>query len=277
MDTIKVGTLNIQNSKINRDGGIKDGIDNTTLLADHIESNDYYLLGTQELTRKFSNKLSNNLKNYKLYGDYRYGSSKLVKCINGLEAYNESNAIITKQKVAKNITYRIPWFPSNPKDLMISLTTASIIPRVATLLEIIDKDLGVLFAINTHLDYQLKSIQIKQLKKLCDIIKDISTIHNSLAFKSKFSYLPFILTGDFNMEVGIDSNFDEFIEELNKLGLKRVDVNDKTNDSESSNQTAIDHIFIPSAWDIEDAGLINDDELSKITDHKGVYAKVKVK
>ena len=59
--------------------------------------------------------------------------------------------------------------------------------------------------------------------------------------------------------------------------LKRVEVNDKTNASKFSNQTAIDHIFIPSNWDIEDAGLINDDELSKITDHKGVYAKVKVK
>ena len=173
-------------------------------------------------------------------------------------------------------TKHIPWFPTNPKDLFISLKDASIMARIATVVGILDDDFGNLIHINTHLDYRLKSIQTKQLKALYKIIKDLVTVYPSPFFKP-FTDPCVILTGDFNMEVGIDKHFDEFIEALARIGIKRVEVNDKTNASKFSNQTAIDHIFIPSIWDIEDAGLINDDELSKITDHKGVYAKVKVK
>lgn len=43
MDTIRIGTLNAQNSKINRMGGITpDGIDNAQVLANHIENTGYY-------------------------------------------------------------------------------------------------------------------------------------------------------------------------------------------------------------------------------------------
>ena len=66
MDTIRIGTLNAQNSKINRTGGItKDGINNAEVLAAHIEKNGYYFLGTQELTRVFSNKILKHLDTYK--------------------------------------------------------------------------------------------------------------------------------------------------------------------------------------------------------------------
>ena len=272
MSTIKIGTLNIRNSKINRSDTARKC--NTKALANHIENNDYYFLGTQELTRNFSSKLSENLNTYKLYGDYRFGVSKFVRNIKILDSYNENNAIITNKDVRLSDTRKLPWFPINIKDLIISLKKASIMPRIVTLLEILDNNLGSVFAINTHLDYQLKSVQIKQLKELYNIIRNFVIPYYTYIFEPTPSYLsgpflPVILTGDFNMEVGVDSHFDEFIAALNKIGLKRIEITDKTNSSKFDNKTSIDHIFIPKEWQVEEAGLIDD--------NKGVYAKVKIK
>ena len=266
MSTIKIGTLNTQNSKINRTGGItNEGIDNTKILAEHIEKTGYYFLGTQELTRVFSKNLLNHLKKYKLYGNYRYGSSKLVQSIGMLDSFNENNAIITNQKVLRTSTNLLPWFPSNPKDLFESLKHGSIMPRIITITEISDPKIGNIYALNTHLDYQLKSVQTRQLKRIYEIIEIL--IKN----------YPVVLTGDFNMETQIESQFDEFMIALDKLGLQRVEVNDKTNAEKFNNKTAIDHIFVPKSWTVENSGLIEDKELDTVTDHKGVFAEVKVR
>lgn len=266
MDTIRIGSLNTQNSKVNRAGGITpDGKDNAKILANHIENSGYYFLGTQELTRVFSKNLLSNLKTYKLYGNYRYGSSKLVQNVSMLDSFNENNAIITKGQVLKTTTNLLPWFPSNPKALFESLKHGSIMPRIVTISEISDKNIGNIYAVNTHLDYQLKSVQTRQLKYIYEIIEILNKVY------------PVVLTGDFNMEVGIDSQFDDFIVALDKLGLQRVPVNDKTNAEKFSNKTAIDHIFIPKSWAIENAGLIQDENLNPVTDHKGVYADVRVR
>lgn len=37
MENIKIGTLNNQNSKINRTGGVNGSLDNSKILASHIE------------------------------------------------------------------------------------------------------------------------------------------------------------------------------------------------------------------------------------------------
>ena len=58
------------------------------------------------------------------------------------------------------------------------------------------------------------------------------------------------------MDVGVNEHFDNFINALNELGLKRVEVNNKTNAEKFSNKTAIDHIFIPKAWKIQNAGFL---------------------
>lgn len=266
MDTIRIGTLNAQNNKVNRSGGItEDGVDNTLVLANHIEDTGYYFLSTQELTRVFSNKLLHNLDSYKLYGGYRYGSSKLVKNIKVFDDFNENNAIITNRKVKDVSTNLLPWFPNNPRDLMDSLKHGSIMPRIVTSTLINDRVFGDIYAINTHLDYQLKSVQMRQLKNIYKMISILSKEY------------PIVLTGDFNMEKGIDEHFDEFILGLDQLGLKRVEVNDKTNGDKYENKTAIDHIFIPKRWMVENAGLINDESLNNLTDHKGVFADIKVR
>lgn len=45
MDIMKVGTLNVQNSKINRSGGITlEGVDNIQILAKHIQKIKMYYL-----------------------------------------------------------------------------------------------------------------------------------------------------------------------------------------------------------------------------------------
>ena len=64
MDTIRIGSLNTQNSRINRTGGItSDGKDNSKILAEHIEDSGYYFLGTQELTRVCVVKKSSSVMN----------------------------------------------------------------------------------------------------------------------------------------------------------------------------------------------------------------------
>ena len=265
---IKIGTLNCQNSKINRNGGINEnGIDNSKILSSYIQGNTYFCFGTQELTRNISLNLTKNLKNcgcYKLYGNYRYGSSSIVKSINMLESFNENNCIFTNREVVFEDTNKLPWISRNPKELIESITKGSIMPRIATGVLIDDKCVGKVFALNTHLDYQIPSIQNKQLKELLKLIKEANY------------YFPVILTGDFNMEVG-NPYFDEFIDSLKSLNIKRVEVNDKTNAEKFSNKTAIDHIFIPKDWLVLKSGIIEDSKINTMTDHKGVYAKVKIK
>lgn len=138
-------------------------------------------------------------------------------------------------------------------------------PRIVTIAQIHDNNIGDIYAINTHLDYQLKNVQTKQLKNIYNIINILKDVY------------PIVLTGDFNMEIGIDSHFDEFVSSLEKIGMQRVPINNKTNASKFSNKTAIDHIFIPKNWLIENAGLIQDESLESITDHKGIYVETKIR
>ena len=266
MDTIRIGSLNAQNSRVNRTGGITpDGKDNAKILADHIENSGYYFLGTQELTRVFSKNLLKHLKKYKLYGNYRYGSSKLVQSIGMLDSFNENNAIITSGQTLKTTTSLLPWFPNNPKALFESLKNASIMPRIVTIAEIDDPNIGTIFAVNTHLDYQLKSVQIRQLKRLYQILEIL------------IKEYPIVLTGDFNMELGKDTHFDDFISKLENIGLKRVPMNESTYIGKDDTRKTIDHIFIPKSWVIEKTGLIEDKNLDSVTDHKGIYADVRVR
>ena len=139
-------------------------------------------------------------------------------------------------------------------------------PRIITSAEIEDNEVGKITILNTHLDYQLESVQKRQLKSILKMIKIIIKENPNI-----------VLTGDFNMELNVDSHFDEFINELDKLGLKRVEINNKTNAEKFVNKTSIDHIFIPKKWIIEKAGIIDDESLKSVTDHKGIYADVKIR
>lgn len=258
---LKLGTLNIQNNKINRVGGEDSlGNDNALILSNHIKTNEFDIFGTQELTRRISKRLVDEY-HLKLYGDYRYGD--WAQKIKFFDDYNENNAIITDMDVMLSETYKLPWIAKNPINLTKSVIKGSIMSRIVTSTVISDDDLGELFVINTHLDYQIPEIQNRQLKKIYELIKRVT-----------YAY-PIVLMGDFNMEI-TNPNFKEFVDALSRLGLQRVEVNAKTNEKKFTNKTAVDHIFIPNYWLINDVGLINDNQLKRVTDHKGVYVKVKI-
>ena len=101
MNYIRVGTMNVKDYKINRDGGIQeDGTNNAKLVSDIIKEKEFDLLGTQELTIQYVDALKRFLPNYKFYGNYRYGN------VLARMPYNENNQIIAKQRVLK---YETIW------------------------------------------------------------------------------------------------------------------------------------------------------------------------
>lgn len=254
--SIKIGTVNLQNNKINRTGGLReDGIDTAKLVAKHIENEKFDILGTQELTSLFINNIINNLETYKLYGGYRYGNGLIGKIVSD---FNETNSIITNHEIIEEQTKNMPFIPNNLSDLKKSIVKASIMPRIITI--IVTKINGELIcAMNTHLDYQIPNVQIKQLEFIKNLVK---------VYSEKY---PVILTGDFNMEIGTE-HFDKFNSDLSEYGIKRVEVNDKTNANKFSNKTAIDHIFIPNEWEVVDKGTKT---IENVTDHKEVFVEIR--
>jgi endonuclease/exonuclease/phosphatase family metal-dependent hydrolase len=251
MENLKIASFNVKDGKINSKGGIRtDGTDNALLASQIIE--DFDLVGTQELTFNYLSRVAFNLdKRYCLYGNYRYG--KVLKHM----PYNESNSIITKEKVLSHETVWLPWLADNLGDLKTSITKLSIMPRIATIVIFETPDKKQNCMINTHLDYQVPSIQARQLEALKRVI-----------FKYGKNY-PIILTGDFNMGPQ-DPKFISFREDIKDL-LKRVDINKPTWHGKNQ-ETTVDHIFVPKTWQIEDAGIISSNQTS---DHDIIYASVK--
>lgn len=256
---IKIGNLNCQNNSLNRNSSAH----SASVLAHHIEEEAYDIFSTQELTRPFINSLNNYFKGHKLYGKYRYGNSFLARHIPMINKFNETNSIITNMKIIKTDTKRLPWFPNNFSDFIKLLKKSAIMPRTVTVAVLNSEEFGNVCAINTHLDYRVKNIQLRQLKYLHKTIKKYS------------KYYPIVLTGDFNMEVTTE-HFSEFIESVSSI-VKRVPVNLKTNGEKYRSKTAIDHIFIPVDWKIMNCGVIDNDELNELTDHKEIYVEALVK
>lgn len=256
MQLLKVGSFNVKDNNINRSGGMrKNGISNADILAGIIEEKNFDLLGTQELTIKYVNELSLRLKKYRFYGNYRYGNLFLKM------PFNENNNIITNKNVIFQNTIFLPWIPDTFSDLKKSIVKMSLMPRIATIIIIEEQAYGKICMINTHLDYQIPSIQIRQLQVLKEII---------VKYSSKY---PIILTGDFNMEVE-DKNFNNFISEIKSNGIERVEINKNTWYDKSGVGKTLDHIFIPKTWKIQNADLV---DLKGTSDHKGVFAEVLVK
>lgn len=256
MDTLKIGSFNTKDNSINSKGGMReDSISNADILANQIKENEFDLLGTQELTIKYVNEISSRLKEYKFYGSYRYGNL-LTKI-----PFNENNNIITKKDVISQNTIWLPWIANNFTDLKNSITKISIMPRIATIVIIKNEIHGEICMINTHLDYQIPSIQIRQLQSLKQIIAKYS------------SQYPIILTGDFNMEIE-DKNFKSFISDIKDNNMKRVEINDSTWYDKNGNGKTLDHIFLPKDWNIQNAGTV---DLKVTSDHKGIFVETDVK
>ena len=254
--SIKIGSFNLKNnfflcsSKNNDDMKQK-----SFIFTNYIKENKLDLIGTQELTFKYKSELSSRLKNYKFYGDYRYGN--VFKKF----PYNENNNIITNQKVLFTKTIWLPWIPKHYSELKTGIVKISVMPRIATIIIVEDGNLNQFCVINTHLDYEIPQIQKRQLGML-----------NRVVHKYEKEY-PIILTGDFNMEPQ-DEHFNNFIMNLKETQIERVPISENTWYDKNKNGKTIDHIFLSSDWDIENMGVKS---LEEISDHKMVYVTANMK
>ncbi len=244
MNTLTIGSFNFQNKKANRLGIKIEGKDSAFLISEHIQRFNYDILGTQELTKRFRFRLSQYLKGYETTGKYRYINNILSKLIPKSIDFNESTSIITKIKVLDSKTKHLPSFFK--------------IPRIVTIAHM-EKNQEIFTIMNTHLEIKDKNTQIRQLQALVKIIKNDKYREN------------LVLMGDFNMSVNME-HFAIFLKNLEDLGLQRVEINERT---QINRKRAIDHIFIPSHWIVVEKGCVNDQTLKAVTDHTGIYVKVK--
>lgn len=233
-----IGSLNIQNKfYIRHYNGVSKEYDYPKLLQQLLDTYQLNCLGTQELVRPYLENL--NLSSYQIIGDFRLPNHFFSK-------YNESNSIITKEEVLTVTTKRLPIFPS-------------IIPRIITIATLKTKEFGHICMMNTHLSLYHKGIQRRQLQKIIHFIQN--------------SAFPVILTGDFNMTIH-NPQLQEFITTLASLGLKRVPIFEKTYKKHRHN-LAIDHIFIPQSFIIDEIAVIKDPTLATFSDHYPILVTVK--
>ncbi len=259
--SIIVGSMNIQNKYriSNYDGIDPSGQDNALILREFLDEYNIDILGTQELVRKFIKRLNIVFKpKYKMFGSFRYGNTFLVKKINIVDRFNETASIITKHKVIKSRTHRLPWLPHNIKDIIDGIKRKSLRPRVVTCCVVEIPGWGRVNYINTHLEHRLNIIQIRQLNYLHKLIE-----------KSKY---PVILTGDFNMDMNMP-RFKNFVDNLNTIGYIRVP-NDEKTWKYQEDKLPIDHVFIPKEWKIDNVNIIKTKDLKYFSDHYPILVKI---
>lgn len=144
------------------------------------------VMGLQEMTVTRLNRFKNTIKNgYHLYkGKGRMDHFPTIISYNCIyRAYNEYNSLVTSDKfeLASSTTHVLPWF----KDVKNQLFNGAIMPRIASVFQLKNKEIGTLNVVNTHLDYHSPIVQEQQLKKLTEILAELDG--------------PTIMMGDFNM------------------------------------------------------------------------------
>ena len=131
MDTIKIVSFNLRNHYWDKNW---DGNNFPKQLANFIKINDISFLGTQELVKKYSYKLQKELGElYTISGKYRYGKIPFI------DQFNESNAIITKEKIINTETIHLATIPF--------IDYLSPMPRIMTSVKTPEH-----FMINTHIE-----------------------------------------------------------------------------------------------------------------------------
>lgn len=236
-----ISTFNIQNKyKIKRYNGIEKTGDHVKELSEFIYNNHIDIIGTQELTRRFKNRLLEYIKDdYDIVGKYRFTSiGEILPIINKI---NESTCIISNRQIVKHKTKHFPYFFG--------------IPRILTIADI---KVGnrIIKIINTHLDHISEISRRVQLKYLYNVIRK--------------SNIPVIVMGDFNTTVS-NKYFCKFTEKLKEIDYKRVEINESTH---KTNKLPIDHIFLPNKWQIKEKNV--PDLISNISDHKPIIIKIKM-
>lgn len=251
---LTIASFNVQNSYMRKNVNEEDTIQE---LLDIINREKIDILCCQEMIKTSLESLKKKLVDYHIIGKYRYGNNAFSKNITFLRKYNESTPILTNQRVIKSENYHLPWFPINPQELKNGIFKYhSVTPRILTEALLKIDDTYFLKVFNTHLEKRIVTIKRKQLAKIKRFLKR--------------STYPVILAGDFNM--GLDQKlFQKFVDELEKLHLKRVDFQVKTWKN-AKKDIAIDHIFIPKNWKILEQKRIE----NNISDHYMILVKVEI-
>ena len=227
-----ISTFNIKNDYF------KYKKDKTNTILKYLKDNNIDILNLQELYFRLDKDLSKELKkiNYKKIGKYR-GISRIL-----LKPFNESTPIITNKDIVEIKHFRLPFFPSLQKRVMTKI--------------VIKYNNELVSIYNTHLDFKYDKVKKKELDKIYEIIsKDKNKI---------------ILTGDFNLKNNKEI-FNDFVDKLNKLGIVRIALDEKTLKQSMYNR-AIDHIFISKEFKIVDKEVI---KTLDISDHYPLLIKLK--
>lgn len=254
MGRLKIASFNVKDNLRNylMGGTRKKGQQsNAEVLSSLVKKENFDLLGTQEMTVRYANRLKKQLPDYRFFGGYRLG--------NGVLRYlpqNESNLIFSKYKVISDETIPLPFVPSFLRDFLLSLRRGALIPRIVTCLMVEISKENYLWVINTHLDYLIKEVQQRQLNVLRSFISALS------------AYYPIVLMGDFNMELN-DSLFSSFVSFLAQHGMKRVPIQGTT-----WKNKMLDYLFVPQNWKIEQYGILKNKEISLLSDHFPIYVEV---
>ena len=229
---LTICTFNIQNDIRNYN------ISKSNEIIDFLKKNEIDILNLQEVYSLIDKDLSKELNNlsYTITGTYRFYLKRLFNRI------NERTPIITNKNIIEYKTYHLPFLPSLLKRVMTKVV-----------IEYEGKKISIY---NTHLDYKYDLVKKRQLNKILNIIKNDN---NSI-----------ILTGDFNLKNN-KIIFNEFIDELNKLKIKHIDVKDKTL-KQSNYHRAIDHIFLSDSFDVISYERITNLDIS---DHYPIILKIK--
>ncbi len=204
----------------------------------YLKDNKIDILNLQELYKPLYKDLKKDLENtkYHINNIFRYRFPLLFNLI------NESTPIITNKNVLYTKTYWLPHYPS----LLHRIITKTVIEDNNELISIY----------NTHLDYKYDKVKEKQLNKILNIIKKDNN--------------KIILTGDFNLKNNKEI-FNRFVDELNRLDIYRVELNDKTL-KQSKYHRAIDHIFLSKSFEVTKKEIVTD---LKISDHYPLLIEIK--
>lgn len=227
-----VSTFNIQNDS--RDYNSSKSKD----IYDFIVNNKIDVLGLQELFYKCNNDLKSLIKDdYNMVGKYRY----FLKMFFPIK--NEKNPIITKYKIIKNKTYKLPSIKSKYKRII----TKAVIEYKNNLISIY----------NTHLEVENNDLKSIQLNKIYELLKKDKNL--------------IILMGDFNLK---DNSLEliDFINKLKRINIKVINVNSNTFKTENDNKN-IDHIFVSKSLKVKKHRVIKD---LSISDHYPIIANIEL-
>ncbi len=234
-----IGTFNLQNQYFIKHYDGKNIQDNPAILNKLLSFYHIDILGTQEIVLPYLNNLRKELDtHYQIVGGFRFPKFFLKK-------YNETNSIITHEKILSVQTKALPFLPS-------------FLPRIMTVAYLEDKNGKTYCVINTHLAFKSSYAQKRQLQYLLRFIRSI--------------HVPVILMGDFNMTI-YNPLMKNFIQQLEVCHLKRLPVFEKTF-AKHTKQRAIDHIFLSDNWEVKHINVIHDDSLEAFSDHYLVLADV---